>query len=310
MNTLVIGGGGFVGQYLIAELTAGGHRVHATRLPGEQIREDCTLHELDILQPEAVSALLEQLKPDWVFHLAAQSSVALSWKRPQLTADVNIKGTPNVLEAVRQVEHQPRVLLIGSGEEYGPVSCCPVGEDAPLHPGNVYAATKACQGMLGEIYAKAYRMEILCVRAFNHVGPGQAPVFVVSDFCRQTAAIELGQQDPVIRIGNLSAKRDFTDVRDVVRAYVLLAEKGVAGRVYNVGSGRAVEIRGILDQILAQSEAAISAETDPARLRPVDVPVVEADIRRLQADTGWQPRIPLEQTIQDTLAYWRRELAK
>ncbi len=159
------------------------------------------------------------------------------------------------------------MLLIGSGEEYGPVHCCPVGEDTPLHPGNVYAATKACQGMLGEIYAKAYGMDLLCVRAFNHVGPGQAPMFVVSDFCRQTAAIELGQQEPVIRIGNLSAKRDFTDVRDVVRAYVLLAEKGIAGRVYNVGSGKAVEIRGILDLILAQSGAKIQAETDPAKLR-------------------------------------------
>ena len=188
--------------------------------------------------------------------------------------------------------------------------CCPVGEDTPLHPGNVYAATKACQGMLGEIYAKAYGMDLLCVRAFNHVGPGQAPMFVVSDFCRQTAAIELGQQEPVIRIGNLSAKRDFTDVRDVVRAYVLLAEKGIAGRVYNVGSGKAVEIRGILDLILAQSGAKIQAETDPAKLRPVDVPVVEADIRRLQEDTGWQRQIPLEQTIRDTLAYWRTELAK
>lgn len=310
MNTLVIGGGGFVGAYLIAELNAGGHRVHATMLPGEEIRGECRVHTLDILQPEAVCALLEELKPDWIFHLAAQSSVALSWKRPQLTADVNIKGTLNLLEAVRQMEHAPRLLLIGSGEEYGPVSCCPVGEDAPLHPGNVYAATKACQGMLGEIYAKAYGMDVLCIRAFNHVGPGQAPMFVVSDFCRQTAAIELGQQSPVIRIGNLSARRDFTDVRDVVHAYALLAEQGVSGRVYNVGSGRAVEIRKILDLILAQSEAEIQAETDPAKLRPVDVPVVEADIRRLQADTGWQPRIPLEQTIRDTLAYWRRELAK
>lgn len=310
MNTLVIGGGGFVGAYLIAELNAGGHRVHATKLPGEEIRGTCTIHDLDILQPEAVSALLEQLKPDWIFHLAAQSSVALSWKRPQLTVDVNVKGTLNLLEAVRRLAHQPRVLLIGSGEEYGPVHCCPVGEDTPLHPGNVYAATKACQGMLGEIYAKAYGMDLLCVRAFNHVGPGQAPMFVVSDFCRQTAAIELGRQEPVIRIGNLSAKRDFTDVRDVVRAYALLAEKGVAGRVYNVGSGKAVEIRGILDLILAQSDVKIQAETDPAKLRPVDVPVVEADIRRLQEDTGWQRQIPLEQTIRDTLAYWRTELAK
>ena len=307
--SLILGGGGFVGDYLIRQLTGAGETVHATKLPQEQIQAACTVHDLDILDSAAVAALLQTLQPARIYHLAAQSSVAVSWKNPQLTVDVNIKGTLNVLDAVRQLGEQPRILLIGSGEEYGHVrdGACPITEEEALHPGNIYAATKACQGMLGEIYAKAYGMDILCVRAFNHVGPMQAPAFVVSDFCRQAARIEQGLQPPVISVGNLSARRDFTDVRDVVRAYAVLMQHGKSGGVYNVGSGRAVAIQAILDEILQLSTAKITVEQDPARLRPVDVPVIEADISRLRTDTGWVPEISLTQTLTDTLAYWRAQ---
>ena len=170
----------------------------------------------------------------------------------------------------------------------------------------VYAATKACQNMIGSIYAKAYGMEIILVRAFNHVGPGQAPIFVVSDFCKQTAEIEMGLREPLIRVGNLSARRDFTDVRDVVRAYGLLSLKGTAGETYNVGSGTAIKIRQILDLIVGMSSAKIGVEVDPAKIRPVDVPVIEADIIKITKATGWKPVISIEQTIKETLDYWRK----
>lgn len=159
--------------------------------------------------------------------------------------------------------------------------------------------------MIGSIYAQAYDMQLMMVRSFNHIGPGQAPMFVVSDFCRQVAEIEKGRRDPVMYVGNLSARRDFTDVRDVVRAYVGLVQRGVPGETYNMGSGHAVEIRQILDLIISLSEKEIRVEIDPNKIRPVDVPIIEADITKLHELTGWEPRIRLEQTIRDTLDYWR-----
>ena len=225
------------------------------------------------------------------------------------TAKNPVKGAVNLLEALRELFYKPRVIMVGSGEEYGHIKPgdTPIKEDTLLDPGNIYAATKACQNMLGRIYADAYDLELIMVRAFNHIGPGQLPIFVVSDFCKQVVDIELGKKEPVMYVGNLSAKRDFTDVRDVVRAYAALAESGVKGESYNVGSGHAVEIREILDLIISRSSADIKVETDPAKIRPVDVPIIEADISKIKAATGWEPQIPLEQTIDETLADWRRK---
>ena len=263
--------------------------------------------DLNILDKDAVLTLLQQMDPDYVFHLAAQSSVAVSWKNPSLTIDVNIKGAVNILEALRDLDRKPRVLMIGSGEEYGYIreGDTPIVEENVLRPGNIYAATKACQNMLASIYARAYNLPIIMVRAFNHIGPNQIPQFVVADFCKQVADIENGRQEPVIRVGNLSAKRDFTDVRDVVRAYALLVEKGIPGETYNVGSGHAVEIKSILDMIIEQSSVQIEVETDPNRMRPVDVPIIEADTNKIEKITGWRPQIELKTTICETLNYWR-----
>ena len=311
-KALIIGAAGFVGSYLIDHIQK--HCIWSivvTKMPQERLTlQGADVCDLDIMDPAAITELLEEKRPDYIFHLAAQSSVAVSWKNPGLTVDVNIKGSLNVLDAVRKLDYKPRVLLIGSGEEYGHLRQdeVPVGEDNVLRPGNIYAATKACQNMIGAIYARAYGMDVLMVRAFNHVGPNQSPVFVVADFCRQAAEIELGMREPVIRVGNLSARRDFSDVRDVVRAYAALMEKGKAGETYNVGAGKAVEIRRILDMILSLAKKEIRVETDPARMRPVDVPVIEADIRKLQACTGWRTEIPLEKTIEETLNYWRETL--
>lgn len=312
MRALIIGGSGFVGAYLIRHLKELGQEVAVTKMPGERLErsdsDGIQVLDLDILDEQAVWQALALVQPDTVYHLAAQSSVAVSWERPQLTADVNIRGCISVLEAVRAQKKQIRVLLIGSGEEYGKIlpQELPVCEDHRVRPDSIYAVTKACQNMIGAVYARAYGMQVVMVRAFNHIGPGQSPVFVVSDFCRQTAQIEAGSKEAVIRTGNLEARRDFTDVRDVVCAYALLAERGKAGETYNVGSGHAVRIGDILKMIVQQSKLPVRVESDPKKFRPLDVPVVEADIGRLQKDTGWEPAISLQQTLRETLDAWRR----
>lgn len=308
---LVIGAAGFVGRYLIREMKENSIEPYVTKLPHERLDGvEAWVYDLDIMDKEAIVALLMEIRPDYIFHLAAQSSVGLAWKNPILTVDVNIKGSINVMDAVRELFYKPRVLLIGSGEEYGHIQPgeSPITETNLLRPGNIYAATKACQNMIGNIYSKAYDMELMMVRAFNHIGPGQAPMFVVSDFCKQVVEIEKGLREPVMMVGNLAARRDFTDVRDVVKAYVALVQKGEPGETYNVGSGNAREIRQILDLIISMSDKDVRVEIDPNKIRPVDVPIIEADITKLNRLTGWKPQIPFEQTVKETLDYWRAEL--
>jgi len=312
MKALIIGGAGFVGNYLIEHCKRDWQwSVHVTKMPNETIANpDVSIHDLDILEKKEITALLQTVRPDCIFHLAAQSSVAVSWKNPALTVDVNVKGSINVLEAIRELDYSPRILLIGSGEEYGHIlpGETPISERNTPRPGNIYAATKACQNMIGAIYAKAYQMQIMMVRAFNHIGPNQSPLFVVADFCRQVAEIEAEMRPPVIHVGNLAAERDFTDVRDVVRAYSLLIQKGQPGETYNVGSSHAVSIEEVLTQILSLSARQIQVSVDPDRLRPVDIPIIEADITKLREVTNWTPAIPLQQTLEETLNYWRQTL--
>ena len=311
-KALIIGAAGFVGSYLTEHLRDEcGMEVHVTKLPTESLPEQKDrAHDLNILNKEEIVSLLFEIRPDYIFHLAAQSSVGIAWKNPTLTIDINIKGRVNVMDAVRELYYKPRILLIGSGEEYGYIQEgeIPIREENRLRPGNIYAATKACQNMIGSIYAQAYDMEIMMVRAFNHIGPEQSPTFVVSDFCRQVAEIEKGQREPVIYVGNLNAQRDFTDVRDVVEAYSLLAEYGLPGETYNVGRGKAVSIEEILEMVISLSDEEIKVEIDRNKLRPVDVPVIEADISKINRLTGWKPRIPLAQTVKETLDYWRERV--
>lgn len=311
-KALIIGAAGFVGNYLIDHIQKNCiWSITVTKMKHESIsRTGVDIRDLDILDYDQVRVLLKDLRPDYIFHLAAQSSVALSWENPGLTVDVNIKGSLNVLNSIRELDYKPRILLIGSGEEYGRVRECeiPVIEDNVLRPGNLYAVTKACQNMIGNIYAQAYGMHVMMVRAFNHIGPNQTPQFVVSDFCKQIAELEKGIRKNAIRVGNLAARRDFTDVRDVVKAYVLLIENGMPGEVYNVGSGQAISIQEILDKIIQFSNVSVLVEVDPAKMRPVDVPVIEANITKLKECTGWTPEISLETTLKETLDYWREEL--
>lgn len=312
MKAMVIGAAGFVGPYLISaiaeELKC---EIVATKLEHEKVDiPNARMEDLDITNPLAIITLLQKERPNYIFHLAAQSSVAYSWKNPVLTVDINVKGTLNLLDAIRQCDYSPAVLIIGSGEEYGRIDpqMVPIEEDCELKPGNIYAVTKACQNRMATIYAHAYGLNLILVRAFNHFGPKQAPIFVAADFCKQVVQIEKGYQEAVMHVGNLSAKRDFTDVRDVVKAYVKLIQFGKAGETYNVGSGHAIPIQGILDEILAQSQSKISIEVDPKKLRPVDVPIIEADTSKIYAATGWKPEISLKQTVADTLSYWRKQI--
>lgn len=314
-KALVIGAAGFVGRYLIEHLYAkGDYEIYATKLPNEILKVaegvQVKIFDLDILDKDNIVKMLYEIRPDYIFHLAAQSSVSIAWRNPTMTVDINIKGAVNLLDAVRELYYKPRVLLVGSGEEYGHIreGETPISEENNIRPGNIYAATKCCQNMLGRIYSQAYDMDVMMVRAFNHIGPRQAPIFVISDFCKQVAEIELGLKEPIIYVGNLAAKRDFTDVRDVVRAYELLIEKGVPGETYNVGSGHAYAIREILDKIIAISGKEINVEIDPAKIRPIDVPIIEADVSKLIETTGWKKEILLDQTLNETLNYWRTEL--
>lgn len=312
MKALIIGGNGFVGKHLVKHLkndkhwdvyiTKRGQNPINTKVDGE--------FNLDILNKEEIKEVIKKVSPDYVFHLAAQSSVAVSWENPLLTVDVNIKGTINLLDAIRECEVSPRILIIGSGEEYGYIlpDEIPIPENNLLRPGNIYAATKVAQNMISKVYTDAYKMDIVLVRAFNHIGPGQSPLFVVSDFCKQIVEIKKGIRKNIIKVGNLSAKRDFTDVRDVVKAYSLLIEKGKKGETYNVGSNKAIAIQDILNKIIKISGIEVKVIIDSEKLRPVDVPVIEADTRKIKSDIGWEKEIDIDKTIKDTITYWENNL--
>ncbi len=309
MKSLVIGAAGFVGYYLIKKLNNEKEIVFATTLANENLdgELDCKTYKLDITNYQSVYDVLNEIKPDVIYHLAAQSSVKVSWDKPQLTANINIIGTINILEAVRFICPNARILLVGSGEEYGFIdSSEPINEDRVLKPQNLYALSKTTCESLGQIYKKAYGLDIKMTRSFNHIGPRQLPTFVVSDFCSQVAKIEKGLQEPTIRVGNLSAHRDFTDVRDIVDAYYLIVNNGVSGEVYNVGSGKAIQIQKILDTILSNSTSSITVEIDKNKFRPIDVPIVVPDVSKLKA-LSWSTKYDINESIKNILDSFRKQ---
>lgn len=307
MRSLIIGAAGFVGYYLANELLNNGDEVYCTKLNHEKIdNSKAKVVDLDICDAMAVKTVLAEVKPDAIYHLAAQSSVALSWKRPALTAQINIVGTINVLEAARGIVPEARILLVGSSEEYGPINLDrQIKEDDISNPKNIYALTKLSVEHLGKMYAQAYKMNIFMTRSFNHIGPRQIPQFVVADFASQVAKIEAGEQEPIIRVGNLESYRDFTDVRDIVCAYRIIVNKSQTGEVYNVGSGHAIKIRDILDLLLSESKVKISVEIDESRFRPIDIKKIEANVSKIES-LGWTRRYAIKDTIIDVLNYFRK----
>jgi len=311
MKAFITGISGFVGGYLCSLLHEEGFRVSGSKLGHEglppNLPEGTEIVDMDITDGEAVADRIRRARPDILFHLAAQSSVALSWKKPKLTFDVNVGGTLNLLDAIRDSAPQCKVLLIGSSEEYGKVrpEDMPLSEGCGIQPANPYAVSKLSQEMMGTVYASSYGLRITMVRAFNHTGPRQAPTFVISDFARRIAMIEKGLIPPVLKTGNLDAVRDFSDVRDIVRGYFMLGSLGSSGEKYNIGSGRGYPIGQLLDMLLSMSGTAIRIEADPERMRPSDVPVLICDNSKIKRETGWQPEIPMERTLRDVLDYWR-----
>ena len=263
--------------------------------------------ECDINDIISMRNILVQIKPDYIIHLAAQSFVPTSWTAPAETLKTNIIGQVNLFEALRSLNLNPRTIIAGSSEEYGFVrkSEVPIKETHDLRPLSPYAVSKVGQDYLGYQYFKSYDLKIIRTRAFNHTGPRRGESFVCSNFAKQIAMIEKGRRKPIIYVGNLDAKRDFTDVRDMVKGYWLIMQKGKPGDVYNICSGKAYSIKKVLDILLSFSKKKIKIKQDPARMRPSDVPILLGDCTKMKRLTGWQPHIPFEQTLEDTLNYWR-----
>jgi len=251
---------------------------------------------------------LDSAAPDAIYHLARRASVPAAWRHPATTLQNNAVAQLNVLSALADSGASPRVLVVASADEYGRVrpQDLPVDEDTPLRPVNPYAVSKVTQDFLGLQYHLSHGLPVIRVRPFNHAGPRQETGFVVSDFASQIASIERGHHPPVLSVGDLSAERDFSDVRDVVRAYHLALTKGEPGAVYNVGASRSIAVRQLLQNLLELSDSRIEVTEDPARMRPSDVPRIVSDCTRLCEATGWRPRWALDQTLADALDYWRR----
>lgn len=307
-KVLIIGINGFVGAHLYNELKNSGYKCYGTALNVTDFcSDDIELYKLNILNKEDVLDVLSKIKPQYIINLAAVSSVKSSWSIPQKTFEVNVNGTINILDSVRELDLKTRVLLIGSSEQYGQIDYSKaVNEKSKLNPLNPYGISKVTQETMAKLYSNVYGMDILMVRAFNHIGPGQGKGFVVADFASQIVEIENGIKESIIKVGNLEAERDFTDVRDVVRAYRYILEKGIKGQVYNVGSGRAISIQNILNKLIKECRVEVKVEIDKSKLRPVETPKIECDNTKLKMDTGWELQYSIDKSLNDILEYWRR----
>jgi GDP-4-dehydro-6-deoxy-D-mannose reductase len=319
MRVLVTGVTGFVGGHLAELLIDAGDLVVGLSASGRwpaglahlerQVRvEPCDLADVD---EAALAALIGRKQPEVIFHLAAQANPQKSVSDPRGTWALNLVGTLNLLEAVKASGMKPRVVIVGSGVCYGNPAFehLPVTEDCPLRPNNPYAASKAAADLLGVQHFLSHGTDVVMVRPFNHAGPRQSPAYVLSALARQVAEVEAGKA-PRVEVGNLDVVRDFTDVRDVVRGYRLLAEKGRPGEIYNLGTGQGTKIADALHALAARAGRPVEVFVDPARVRPVDQPLLVADPSKLRAATGWEPRFSIEQTLADMLDYWRIAIAR
>lgn len=315
MRALITGIGGFAGSHLADYLLAEtnwqlvGCVLNECDLP-RHLAERLACRPVDLRDEAAVRRMLDETAPDLLFHLAALANVGSSWSNPWPILKNNVLAQLNLLEGLVKLGAQPRLLVVSSNEVYGLVRPdeLPVSEENPLRPNNPYAVSKLTQDMLALQYYLSYQLPIVRVRPFNHVGPRQAPGFVAPDFARQIAQAEAGQRPPRMQVGNLQARRDFTDVRDMVRAYYLAATQGSPGEVYNLGSGKSHPIQALLDILLSYSQIEITIEPDPARLRPSDVPEVRCDAGKFRTLTGWEPSTPFEASLRDVLDDWRKRV--
>lgn len=313
---LITGVTGFAGYHLAKYLTdttkhtiIGTYHSDSSLSQLAELRERLQFYRIDLTDKSSVFDLIEEIRPDEIYHLAAQTSTTDSFKNPEKTLLTNIFPEVYIFEAVKKVGlFNTRILIVSTSEVYGLITPhdLPIDEETPFRPLNPYAVSKVAQDLLGLQYFYVDQLQIVRARPFNHIGPRQKPKFVLPMFAKQIVEIEKGQKEPVLMVGNLKVKRDFTDVRDIVRAYVLLMEKGVAGDVYNVGSGKSVEIQEILDILLSLTNKIIEVKEDPQLFRNIDIMDIVCDNSKLIQITGWKPQISLKRTISDTLDYFRQ----
>jgi len=312
MTALITGICGFAGRHLAQHLLDCGEHVFGTYLDAADrallgpLARKVGLLQGDVRNPQKMGVVLRKTEPDVIYHLAAQASIAVSFVKPVATVDTNVTGTVGMLEAVRRERPGTRVLFPSSADVYGLVrpKDVPIRETHPTAPRNPYAVSKLAAEEVCRQYARTYGLSVIIARSFNHTGPGQAQGFVIPDFASQIARLEK-QRGGVLKVGNLNARRDLSDVRDIVRGYRLLAAKGKPGEVYHLGSGKAHRIKDLLELLLNMASGPVKIQRDPARQRPSDLPILMADTGRTRRRTGWRTQIPLERTLADTLEYWR-----
>lgn len=316
MRALITGATGFVGSHL-ADFLIDSERIEVhgiirPRSREEFVRKDVTYHEADILDYKGLSSIIKDIKPELVFHLAAQSFVPLSWKAPQSTLTTNIIGTLNVLEAVLKESPDTTVQVAGSSEEYGMVypDEVPIRESNPLRPLSPYGVSKVAADLLAQQYNKSFGVKTVITRAFNHTGPRRGEVFATSSFAKQLVEIEKGKKEPILKVGNLDAQRDWTDVRDVVRAYYLATKGCTYGVPYNICSGKSWEVGHMLSVLidLTGLGGTLKVEQDPERMRPSDVIILLGSAEKFKKTTGWEQLYTFEETLADLLDYWRKKI--
>lgn len=315
-KAFITGVAGFVGSHLAELLLSKGFEIYGLLRARsktdhiEHIMNKLHLEDADLMDTHSLYGTVSRIKPDYIFHLAAQSFVPTSWVSPSVTLEVNIVGSANLFEAVRMAGIDPVIQIACSSEEYGLVQKdeLPIKETNPLRPLSPYAVSKVAMDYLGYQYFQSYKVRIVRTRGFNHTGPRRGDTFAESNFAKQIALIEKGKQEPVVHVGNLEASRDYSDVRDMVRGYLLAVEKCDPGDVYNICTGKAFVIGDMLKMLLSMSKTNITVIPDPTRMRPSDVPVLLGDNTKFKAKTGWNAEIPFEKTMEDLLNYWRQRI--
>ena len=308
MKALITGVNGFVGGHLSTLLLNKGFEVFGTDRFGDSNVSNVKVFSVDITDVAGMDSLLKNVRPDFIFHLAAISSVQVCRANPELTRKVNIEGTENLMRACLKNKINPKILIVSSAQVYGIPKHVPIDESHPTNPVNEYGESKLEQEKVSLRFFKEHKLNVIISRSFNHIGPNQGAGFVCSDFAKQIVEVEKGLRKPIIRVGNVDSKRDFTDVRDIVKAYLLLLEKGVAGEVYNLGSGNGYSIKEILDKLIAQSNIKPEIIEDKSLFRKSEILTLIADNRKFVKLTGWSQKIDIEMSLRDILHYWRNKL--
>ena len=304
-RVLIFGAGGFVGSYLCKEFLNNGYKVSGTdKGEGSALPSEVDFYKTDLMQADEVKKLIGQIQPDIIVNLAAISSVGASWNMPQTTMAINVIGALNIMEAARKSEQKPRILFVGSSEEYV-ISENPLDENTQLNANNPYGISKVTQEQLAKLYREQYGLKIYCVRPFNHTGIGQRDTFVLPSFCKQVAEIDKSGKDGKIQVGNLKVKRDFSHVKDVVRAYRMIVESDNCNQIYNVGSGNAYSLEDMLTYIIGLSDQNIEIEVDQNRIRPTDQPVIRCDRSLIGKELGWEPQYNVYDALREMYESYR-----